>query len=130
MDTLSEDDVALLRDRSFAHVTTLNEDGSPQSSPVWVDIDDGHVLVNTTEGRAKARNVRRDPRVSLSIAHPSDPYRALMIAGRAVEITNEGAKEHIDFLANKYTGRDFGGHDPNDPRVLIRIRPERISHHG
>ena len=129
---LSEGDLAILRKRSFAHLTTLAPDGSPQTTPNWVDLDDdGRVLINTAEGRAKPRNVRRDPRVSLSVVDADDPYRALMIRGRVEEITNDGAEDHIDAMQRKYHGTEpYPNHDPAHPRVLLKIRPERISRQG
>ncbi len=129
---LSERDLAILRKRSFAHLTTLGPDGSPQTTPNWVDTDDdGRVLINTAEGRAKPRNVRRDPRVSLSVVDADDPYRSLMIRGRVEEITNDGAEDHIDAMQRKYHGTEpYPNHDPAHPRVLLKIRPERISRQG
>jgi PPOX class probable F420-dependent enzyme len=129
---LSEGDLTILRKRSFAHLTTLGPDGSPQTTPNWVDVDDdGRVLINTAEGRAKPRNVRRDPRVSLSVVDADDPYRALMIRGRVEEITNDGAEDHIDAMQRKYHGTEpYPNHDPAHPRVLLKIRPERISRQG
>src|SRR5205085_10204461 len=132
LEALTEPDLAILRKRSFAHLTTLGAGGSPQTTPNWVDVDDdGRVLVNTAEGRAKPRNVRRDPRVSLSVVDPDDPYRALMIRGRVEEITNDGAEDHIDAMQRKYHGTDpYPNHDPAHPGVLVTIRPERISRTG
>jgi PPOX class probable F420-dependent enzyme len=129
---LSEGDIALLRDRSFAHLTTLGPDGSPQTTPNWVDVDDeGRLVINTAEGRAKPRNVRRDPRVAISVTDPNDPYRALMIRGRVEEITRDGAEEHIDAMQRKYHGNEpYPNHDPEHPRVLLKVRPERISRRG
>ncbi len=129
---LSEGDLAILHKRSFAHLTTLGPDGSPQTTPNWVDVDDhGRVLINTAEGRAKPRNVRRDPRVSLSVVDADDPYRSLMIRGRVEEITNAGAEDHIDAMQRKYHGTEpYPNHDPAHPRVLLKIRPERISRQG
>jgi PPOX class probable F420-dependent enzyme len=129
---LTEQDLEILRKRSLAHLTTLGAGGSPQTTPNWVDVDDeGRVLINTAEGRAKPRNVRRDRRVSLSVVDADDPYRALMIRGRAEEITTEGAEDHIDTLQRKYHGTEpYPNHDPDHPRVLIKVRPERISRMG
>ena len=129
---LTDPDVTILRKRSFAHLTTLGADGSPQTTPNWVDVDDeGRVLINTAEGRAKPRNVRRDARVSLSVVDADDPYRSLMIRGRVEELTNEGAEDHIDALQRKYHGTEpYPNHDPEHPRVLLKIRPERISRMG
>ncbi len=101
-------------------------DGSPHVSPVWIDYADGMILVNTAEGRAKWRNVQRDPRVSLSVANVDDPYDMIAIQGRVVEMTHEGANEHIDKLSERYTGKTpYGRYVPR--RVLLKIRPERIS---
>lgn len=130
---LSEGDVQLLRSLAIGHVATLMPDGSPQVTPVWIDVDaeTGVVLVNTAEGRAKVANVARDARVALSVTAPQDPYRALMIRGRVEEATHEGAAEHIDFVNEKYHGtRPFPGHDPSRPRVLLKIRPEHIARYG
>ncbi|MFL5767934.1 MAG: PPOX class F420-dependent oxidoreductase [Actinomycetota bacterium] len=129
---LTERDLAILHKRSFAHLTTLGADGSPQTTPNWVDVDDdGRVLINTAEGRAKPRNVRRDARVSLSVVDADDPYRALMLRGRVEEITNDGAEEHIDAMQRKYHGTEpYPAHDAEHPRVLLKIRPERISRMG
>ena len=74
---------------AFANVATLNPDGSPQVTPVWVDFDGTHVLVNTAKGRVKAKNLAREPRVALSIADPENPYRYLGIQGRVVEMTED-----------------------------------------
>lgn len=127
--TLPDHAIELLRQPNIAHFVTLMPDGSPHVSPVWIDVeDDGTILVNTAEGRVKPRNVRRDPRVAISMHANGDPYDILLVRGRAVEVTQEGAEDHIDFLSKKYTGVDrYPMHDPEHPRVLIRIRPEHVS---
>ena len=130
---LTEDDIKLLKDKSFAHLATLMPDGSPQVSPVWVDVDadQGLIIVNTEEGRTKTANVRRDRRVALSVTSPDNAYRALMIRGRVVEDTHEGAADNIDDLSEKYMGqRPYPAHDPERSRVLLRIQPESISRMG
>jgi len=119
----------LLEGRALAHVATLMADGSPQVSPVWIDHDEGTVLINTAEGRLKPINLRRDPRVAISITNPENPYERLLIRGRAVEITDEGADENIDALALRYRGvEEYPGREPGEVRLLIRIRPERVDH--
>src|SRR5256885_12582892 len=80
---------------AFAHVATLNADGSPQVTPVWVDFDGTHVIVNTARGRVKAKNLARESRVALSIADPENPYRYLGIQGRVAEMTETGADAQI-----------------------------------
>src|SRR3989442_12109645 len=85
---------------------TLMPGGRPQVTPVWCDFDGEQVIFNSAKGRQKDRNVRRDPRVSMAISDPDNPYRYLEIRGKVVEITEQGAAEHIDKLAKKYLGVD------------------------
>ncbi|MGB5695608.1 MAG: PPOX class F420-dependent oxidoreductase [Polyangiales bacterium] len=113
---------------SFVHLSTLMSDGSPQASAVWVDVDGPFIVVNSAEGRLKDRNVRRDPRVALSVTDPDNPYRSMMIRGRVAKITNEGADEHIDKMAKKYMGVDeYPFRQPGEVRVLYYIEPERVA---
>lgn len=117
----------LFQKRAFAHLATLNADGTPQVTPVWVDWDGTHVWVNTARGRLKDRNVRRNPRVALSIADPDNPYRYLGIQGRVAKITEEGADAHIDKMAKKYLDKDtYPFRAPGEVRVLIAIEPEKV----
>ena len=118
----------LFQKRAFAHLATLMLDGSPQVTPVWVEYDGEHVMVNTARGRQKDINMERDGRVALSIQDPENPYRYLQVRGRVVEITEEGANDQIDRLSKKYTGRDiYAGHTPGEVRVTYKILPENIS---
>ncbi len=123
---LSEHAKKLIDGKNFAVVATLNKDGSPQIAPVWVDREGDVILLNATESRQRYKNLKRDPRVALSIFEQSNPYSKVIIRGKAVELTRKGAKEHIDKLNNKYHGTSkYPYHDPKDPRVIIRIQPER-----
>jgi PPOX class probable F420-dependent enzyme len=122
MTQLSEQHLALLRAKSFAAVATLNEEGAPQTSIVWIDTDGEHVVFNTTNKRAKAQHIRRDPRVSVVVFDSSDPYRYFEVEGVA-ELVEEGANEHINELSRKYRGKEF--HTPKD-RVIVRVTPRRI----
>ncbi len=123
--------IHLLEGRGFAHVATLMADGSPQVSPVWIDQEDSLVTFNTAAGRLKERNLRRDPRAAVSVTNPENPYENLLVRGRAVEITTEGAEEHIDALAKRYLGVDeYPGRQPGEVRVIVRIRPERVGHNA
>ncbi len=125
--TLSEGVKKLFREPNYGHMATLMPDGSPQVSPVWVDIDGNRILVNTAEGRVKPRNVRRDARVAISIYNQDNPYSSAFIRGRVVEITHEGADEHIDKLARKYLGQDtYPYRQPGDQRVILVIEPEHV----
>jgi PPOX class probable F420-dependent enzyme len=118
----------LFQKQAFAHLATLNSDGSPQVTPVWVDWDGGtRIFVNTARGRVKDRNLRRDGRVALSIADPANPYRYLAVQGRVSNITEEGADAHIDKMAKKYLGKDkYPGRAPGEVRVLATITPDKV----
>lgn len=116
----------LLTTPSFAALATLNADGSPQVSPVWFDSEGERLVVNSAKGRVKDKNLRRDPRVALSIQDPANPYRYLGLQGRVVEITEEGADAHIDRMAKKYLGKDkYPFRQPGEVRVLYKIEIER-----
>ena len=117
--------------KAFANLGTLNSDGSPQVTPVWVDYDGKHVRVNSTRGRLKDKNITRDPRVSLSIQDPENPYRYLEIRGKVVEATEKGADDHINSLAKKYLGKDvYPFRQPGEKRVIYKIEPHKFSAMG
>jgi PPOX class probable F420-dependent enzyme len=117
--------------KAFANLGTLNSDGSPQVTPVWVDYDGKHVRVNSARGRVKDRNIARDPRVSLSIQDPENPYRYLEIRGKVVEATEKGADDHINSLAKKYLGKDvYPFRQPGEKRVIYKIEPHKFSAMG
>ncbi len=121
----------LFSKRAFANIATLMPNGGPQVTPVWIDFDGTHILFNSARGRWKDRNVRRDPRVAISIVDPDDPYRYLEIRGRVVAITEQGADEHIDRLAKKYLGVDkYPYRQPGEIRVLYKVEPEHASTMG
>jgi PPOX class probable F420-dependent enzyme len=125
---LNDEQARLLLEPNFATVGTLNPDGSPQLSIVWIDWDGESVLFNTAAGRAKPRNLERDSRVSVLVADRADGYRWVAVAGDA-ELTTEGADDHIDELARKYTGEGWQA-KPGEQRLLVRVRPERVSAYG
>ena len=117
----------LLDKPAFAHLATLNPDGSPQVTPVWFDYDGQQIIVNTARGRVKDRNLQREPRVALSIVDPANPYRYLGIQGRVTEMTENGADAGIDTLAKKYLGKDtYPWKGPTEVRVIVKIAPEKI----
>jgi PPOX class probable F420-dependent enzyme len=121
----------LIDKKTFAHLATLMPDGSPQVSPVWIDADGDTLLVNSAEGRIKDKNVRKDGRVALSLTDPENPYKAVMIRGRVVEITHDGADAHIDKMAKKYMGQDkYPLRQPGEVRVLYRVKPDKVSTMG
>ncbi len=123
---LPEGVVKLLQRPVFAHVATLMKDGSPQVTPVWIDTDGQYVYINTAEGRIKPRNLRRDGRVAISVMDTARPYQDYaLIRGRVVEITPEGAWEHIDKLSRKYNGRDYPRR-PGEVRLKVKIEPLKV----
>ena len=116
---------------AFAHLATLMPDGTPQVTPVWVDLQDGRILVNTAKGRQKDRNLRRDPRVALAISDPNNPYRYLQVRGRVVEIDEKAADAHIDKMAKKYLNKDkYPLRQAGEVRVLYKIEPVRVQAFG
>ena len=122
---LNEAQLAFLREPNYAVATTLRADGSPHATVVWVDGEAGQLRFNITTTRAKYRHLLRDPRVAVLVIDRDDPYRWLSVSGE-VELTEEGAAEHIDALSRKYFGRDYRRR-PGERRVLVRVRPERVA---
>ncbi len=122
----------LFEKATFAHVTTTLPDGRPHTTPVWIDYDadDDRLLVNTERHRRKAKNVDRDPTVSVSMTDPDDPYRFLSVTGAVDEVTTEGAREHIDDLAMRYMGAEEYPNPIESERVVLRIRADDVFHGG
>lgn len=123
---LSDDEITLFKGKNFAHLATIMPDGSPQVTPVWVDYEDGYIIVNTAEGRVKERNMRRDPRVALSILDADDPYESVFFTrGRVVDITPEGGDDSIDALAKRYRGTEtYEWRQAGETRLIVKIAPE------
>ncbi len=125
--TLSPEVREFLATRCYVHLATLMADGSPQVSPVWAETDGDLIVVNSAAGRIKDRNIKRDARVALSATHPEDPFKALMIRGRVVKVTEEGAEDGIDRLARKYIGGErYEWRRPGEVRVAYYIQPETV----
>jgi len=116
---------ALAKGRNFAALTTLLPDGQPMTHVMWVDGDDEHVLINTETHRQKARNVRRDPRVTVTIWDDADPYRYAEVRGEVVEtVAGPEARAHIDSLSMKYHGHAYRNRIRSE-RLILRIKPLR-----
>jgi hypothetical protein len=116
----------LFQKKVFGAFTTLMADGSPQTTPVWVDYQGGEIWVNSALGRQKDKDVRRDPRVALSIVDPDNPYRYVGVRGKVREITQDGADAHIDAMAKKYLGQDkYPYRQPGEQRVIYKIAIEK-----
>jgi hypothetical protein len=121
----------LFKKKAFAHLATLMPGGQPQVTPVWVDYDGHHVLINTAQGRQKDKNLQKDTRVALSILDPDNPYRYLEVRGRVAERSVNGADAHIDAMALKYMGKEkYPFRQPNEIRVIYKIEPEHVTSMG
>jgi PPOX class probable F420-dependent enzyme len=119
----------MLQAPSTGLIATINPDGAPQLTEVWLDTDGTHVLVNTVEGHRKLKNVRRDPRVAVTVLDTADPATYYSLAGTVVGDSADGAAEHIDQVSHKYTGGpypNYGGRA--QVRALLTIRVDRIVH--
>ncbi|MEP6871310.1 MAG: PPOX class F420-dependent oxidoreductase [Anaerolineaceae bacterium] len=121
----------LLEKPNFAHVATLMKDGSPQVTPVWIDINGEKILFNTAEGRQKDRNLKRDARVALSVHDNANPYRYIQIRGRVAGHTTDGADTHIDKMAKKYLSLDsYPYRNAAEQRVTYTIQAEHVQVSG
>lgn len=111
---------------NYAHVATLNADGSPQNTMVWIDRNGDLITFNTAAGRVKTDNMRRDPRVSISMYQEGEPNINAAIMGRVVKMTDEGADEHIDALSHKYMGEPYKRGTPDMVRVKVYVEADSI----
>jgi PPOX class probable F420-dependent enzyme len=119
---------SVLQQPVFVHLSTLMPDGSPHTSPVWVDVEGDDILVNSAQGRVKDKNMRRDPRVAISVTDPNNPYKALTVRGKVKNVTTQGADDHIDRMAKKYLGKDkYPFRQPGEVRVIYRIEPQIVA---
>ncbi len=126
MTDLTPRDMEYLTGTDFATFVTVNPDGSPHATVTWVDAADGHVLVNTAQGRVKDRNVHANPRVALSVLRGGDAYDWISITGTVVDIeVGDRAERHIDELSHRYDGHGYA-YAPGQVREILRIRPDRI----
>lgn len=130
MAKLSEKQQEFLENPYVGVITTLREDGSPHSTVVWVDIEDGVPSFNTAYGRAKPTNLEKDPRASLLVVDPKDAYKWVAVDGK-VELTTDGADPQIDKLAKKYLGKDeYPFRQDGEKRVKVVITPQHVSASG
>ena len=130
-DVLSEKARELMARPVLASLATLNPDGSPQITPLWVDRDGDDVLFNTARGRKKARNMEKDARVAVTVIDPDDAYNVVAFQGTVVEETTEGADAHIDALAKKYLGVDsYPMRREGEVRIKLRVRTDHIAMQG
>jgi len=121
---LPEELLDLLRKPSPCFVATLMPDGTPQVTPVWVDYDGSRVILNSARGRRKDKNMKKGASVAIAIMDPDNAYRYLEVRGRVVEVTEQGAYEHIDRMAKKYLGQDkYPFRQPGEVRVIYKVEP-------
>jgi PPOX class probable F420-dependent enzyme len=116
--------------KAFVYLATLMNDGTPQVTPIWFNTDGEYILINSAAGSIKDKNMRARANVALCITDPADPYRYLQIHGEVIEITTEGADDHIDALAFKYLGKDkYPFRQPEEQRVTYKIKPLKVDAH-
>ena len=114
----------LLDASTYAVLATVNGDGSPQSSVVWVRRDGDEVLMSTIRGRRKTTNMARDPRVSLCLYDPTDPFQYVEVRG-TIDMVEEGGDELIDALSRAYMGKPWK-HRPAEVRLVVRLTPSKV----
>jgi PPOX class probable F420-dependent enzyme len=120
----------MLEDKAYGHVVTFNANGKPEITMVWMDIDGDELLFNTAEGRRKPDNIRRDPRVIVSVQDRNNPQAYAVFHGKG-RVTDEGADPHIDKLAKRFLGADkYPYRRPDEKRLIVRIEVDRISGMG
>jgi PPOX class probable F420-dependent enzyme len=123
---LNEETRRLLDRRNVATVATLNPDGGPQTSVVWIVRDGDFVLFSTTAGRQKARNLARDPRVSLTVFDTENPYQSVNIRGTA-ELIEDRDKSLLRPLWQKYVGEDPPAEAEGVLRLIVRVTPRKVT---
>lgn len=128
MAALNEKQAKLFLDKNLGAVATIREDGTPHVTPVWVDYDGEHILFNTASPRAKWKNLKRDPRVTVEVHSLENPYEYVMVSGTAeLDEDEEEANRHIDKMSLKYRGiPTYQNHRLGERRVIVRVKPERV----
>ena len=119
----------LLEKKAFGHVITMNPDGSPQVTLVWVDVHNGKPAFNTNTARQKGRNLSRDTRVMMSVQDPDNLGQYALIEGVA-QVAEDGAADHVNHLAQKYMGAPYPNFQPGEVRIIVDIDVARVSGRG
>ncbi len=114
--------------KAFLFLATSLSDGSPQVTPIWFNVDDEYILINTNEGRAKDKNMKARPKVAAVIQDPKDPYRYIQIRGEIASYTTEGADEHIDALSKIYDDKPWKYRE-GQKRIIFKIKPTHFDKH-
>jgi PPOX class probable F420-dependent enzyme len=113
----------LTEKKAFAYLATIMKDGTPQSTPIWFEYANGKFKLNTAKGRVKARTLKPGATVAMAITEPSNPYRYLQVRGRVTNVTESGAREHIDKLSQKYLGKPYPYIQPGEVRIMAEVEP-------
>ena len=123
---LTEEDLhQLFQFRNLAFLATLSKNGSPHVTPVWAEMVDDLILINTFESSAKNKHITNDKRIALSVVDQNNPFNMVSIKGRVIDQTTEGADDHLKRLARKYLGiGKYYYRKPNHKRIIIKIKPE------
>jgi PPOX class probable F420-dependent enzyme len=113
----------LTEKKAFAYLATIMKDGTPQCTPIWFEYANGKFKLNTAKGRVKARTLKPGATVAMAITEPSNPYRYLQVRGRVTNVTESGAREHIDKLSQKYLGKPYPYIQPGEVRIMAEVEP-------
>jgi PPOX class probable F420-dependent enzyme len=118
----------LFQGRNLAFISTLSKDGSPHITPMWADMEGDVILINTFESSAKSKNIKKDPRIAISVVESNNPYSMVSIKGIVIDQTTEGADDHLKKLAKRYLGiGKYYYREPNRRRVILKIKPEKAT---
>ena len=120
---ITKEAIKILEGKNFGSLATINRDGSPQVSVVWIDYKDNHILINTAKNRIKTNNMERDPRVSISVPDAKNPYYQITFKGIVKNISESNADDHINSLAKKYLNQDKYPISDKEIRVIVSIEP-------
>jgi len=120
---ITKETIKILEGKNFASLATINRDGSPQVSVVWIDYKDNHILINTARNRIKTNNMERDPRVSISVTDAKNPYYQITFKGIVKNISESNADDHIHSLSKKYLNQDKYPISDKEIRVIVSIEP-------
>ncbi len=118
---------SLLSRPNFAHLSTLMPDGSPNTTPVWIGLEGDNIVICTGEGSLKARNLRHDPRLSLSVVDFDNPYEEVQIRGRVVEFRDDSKLDTMDNISHKYIGAPFPMRDFKQIVMIIEVEKARYT---
>ena len=126
-ESIPEEAFAVIDGKSFGHIATVMPDGTPQSTPVWIDRDEDVLTFNTAKGRAKHRNLERDPNLAVSVLDPENPYVYLQVRGTA-EIVDDENNAHINKMAKKYMDKDeYPFLQPGEERIIVRVNADAVT---